>query len=287
MTVERRVQAPLLDLGLLRNRILVGATLAILIGAGTINALMYLLSLYFQDPASLGFSPLEAGLATLPATAGLVLVAPLVPRLAKKFGGRQVIGVGFVMTTAGFVAIGLADASWVYATFLLPLVAIAMGMGLSNGPSSSAATAAVPAEQVGEASGVSNMARYVGAAVATALAATIYGSVTANQRSDGASAADALASGLAAASWVMVVFSALGILLALVAIRRFRAQQGTMQDAAASAAAHLHTLPTTAARAPSPTPGHEASGGVSPDRTRAVAGARADRCRRSRRVALV
>ena len=144
MTVERRVQAPLLDLGLLRNRILVGATIAILIGAGTINALMYLLSLYFQDPASLGFSPLEAGLATLPATAGLVLVAPLVPRLAKKFGGRQVIGVGFVMTTAGFVAIGLADASWVYATFLLPLVAIAMGMGLSNGPSSSAATACGP-----------------------------------------------------------------------------------------------------------------------------------------------
>jgi MFS family permease len=246
VTVEHRVKAPLLDLGLLRNRILVGATLAILIGAGTINALMYLLSLYFQDPASLGFSPLEAGLATLPATAGLVLVAPLVPKLAKKFGGRQVIGVGFVIMTAGFVAIGLADASWVYATFLLPLVAIAMGMGLSNGPSSSAATASVPEEQVGEASGVSNMARYVGAAVATALAATIYGTVTANQRAAGASSGDALASGLSAASWAMVVFSALGILLSLVAIRRHRAAQGTTLDAAASAAAHLHTLPTTA-----------------------------------------
>ena len=73
---------PLLDLALLRNRILVGSTLAILIGAGTINGLMYLLSLYFQDPAALGFSPLEAGVATLPATVGLVVVAPLVPRLA-------------------------------------------------------------------------------------------------------------------------------------------------------------------------------------------------------------
>lgn len=38
---ERRVAAPLLDLALLRNRVLVGATIAILIGAGTINALMY------------------------------------------------------------------------------------------------------------------------------------------------------------------------------------------------------------------------------------------------------
>ena len=69
---------------------------------------MYLLSLYFQDPSTLGFTPLEAGLATLPATVGLVVIAPFVPRLAKRFGGRQVIGGGFALTTAGFVAIGLA-----------------------------------------------------------------------------------------------------------------------------------------------------------------------------------
>ena len=55
VAVERRVPVPLLDLALLRNRVLVGATVAILIGAGTINGLMYLLSLYFQDPNSLGF----------------------------------------------------------------------------------------------------------------------------------------------------------------------------------------------------------------------------------------
>src|SRR3954447_10530960 len=39
--VEGRVAVPLLDLALLRNRVLVGSTIAILIGAGTINGLMY------------------------------------------------------------------------------------------------------------------------------------------------------------------------------------------------------------------------------------------------------
>jgi EmrB/QacA subfamily drug resistance transporter len=243
---ERRVKVPLLDLALLRNRVLVGSTIAILIGAGTINGLMYLLSLYFQDPASLDFSPLQAGIATLPATVGLVVVAPLVPKLAHKLGGRQTIGAGFIIMTAGFAWIGFADGSWKYAAFLLPVIAIAVGMGLSNGPASSAATASVPAAQVGGASGVSNMARYVGAAVATALAATVYGTVIANQKDDGATASDALASGLSAAAWVMTAISALGILLAVVAIRRHRAAQGTILDAAASAAAHLHTLPTTA-----------------------------------------
>lgn len=243
---ERRVAVPLLDLALLRNRILVGSTLAILIGAGTINGLMYLLSLYFQSPDALGFSPLEAGIATLPATVGLVVVAPLVPKLAHQLGGRQVIGVGFILMTGGFVWLGFTEASWAYSAFLLPVLAIAVGMGLSNGPASSAATASVPQEQVGSASGVSNMARYVGAAVATALVATVYSSVQASRLDEGSSAGDALASGLAAAAWVMAVISALGILLALVAIRRHRAAQGTAQDAAASAAAHLHTIPTTA-----------------------------------------
>ena len=94
VAVERRVAVPMLDLAVLRNRVLVAATVAILIGAGTISGLMYLLSLYFQDPNSLGFTPLQAGLATLPATVGLVVIAPLVPRFAARFGGRQVIGVG-------------------------------------------------------------------------------------------------------------------------------------------------------------------------------------------------
>lgn len=243
--IEGRVAVPLLDLALLRNRILVGSTIAILIGAGTINGLMYLLSLYFQDPAALDFSPLEAGLATLPATVGLVVVAPLVPRLAAKFGGRQTIGVGFTITALGFVIVGLVDASWTYSAFLLPLVAIAVGMGMSNGPASSAATASVPENQVGGASGVSNMARYVGAAVATALAATIYATVIGNQTADGASQGDALASGLAAASWTMAIFSFLGVLMAFV-IARHRAAKGTLNDAAAAAAAHTHTLPTSA-----------------------------------------
>jgi EmrB/QacA subfamily drug resistance transporter len=245
VAVERRVELPLLDLSLLRNRVLVGATLAILIGSGTINALMYLLSIYFQNPDALGFSPLQAGLATLPATAGLVAVAPLVPKLAAHFGGRRLVALGFLITAGGFAALGFTDPSWRFLSFLLPLIAVAVGMGLSNGPASAAATAAVPANQVGEASGVSNMARYVGASVATALAASLYSSVIANRTTEGQSASDAVAAGLATASWVMAVISFSGVVMAVV-MRRHQRVRGTLADAAASAAAVSHTLPTSA-----------------------------------------
>jgi MFS family permease len=245
VAVEKRVAVPLLDLALLRNRVLVGSTIAILIGAGTINGLMYLLSLYFQNPDALGMSPLQAGLATLPATVGLVVVAPLVPRFAARLGGRQVVAIGFLITAVGFAVVGFTQPSWTYGLFVLPLIAIAVGMGLSNGPASSASTACVSEEQVGTASGVSNMARYVGAAVATALAATVNASVITNQTGSGHSQSDALASGLAAASWVMAVFSFAGVVMAVL-MGRHHAARGTLEDSAAAASAHLHTLPTTA-----------------------------------------
>ena len=173
----------MLDLALLRNRVLVGSTIAILIGAGTINALMYVLSLYFQDPSSLGFSPLQAGFATLPATVGLVVVAPLVPRFAARFGGPPGRGAGLRDHRGGLrgrrtrrTRTGCTRA------FVLPLIRSPSGWGMSNGPASSASTACVPADAGRRRRpGVSNMARYVGAAVATALAATIYSSVTADR----------------------------------------------------------------------------------------------------------
>ena len=245
VAVEKRVAVPLLDLALLRNVVLVASTIAILIGAGTINAVMYLLSLYFQNPDALGMTAFQAGLAMLPATVGLVLIAPLVPKLAARIGGRPVVAIGFLVTAIGFAVVGLVQASWNYLAFVLPLVAIAVGMGLSNGPASSASTACVPQKQVGSASGVSNMARYVGAAVATALAATINSSVINGRTADGAAMSDALASGLATASWVMAGLSAAGVVMAVL-LKRHPAARGTLQDAAASAAAPLHTLPTTA-----------------------------------------
>ncbi|HEX6681513.1 MAG TPA: MFS transporter, partial [Candidatus Limnocylindrales bacterium] len=183
--VERRVRAPLLDLNLLRNRALVAATLSILVGAGAINGIMFAVSLYFQDPAALRMSAMQAGLATLPVTAAAVILAPLIAPIAAKIGIRPTVLTGFVIMTVSFGALGFVKADWRYGMFVIPLVGIAIGMSLQNGPASSVSTSAVPPDQVGSASGVSNMARYVGAAVMTAIVAGIYSDVSANRLAAG------------------------------------------------------------------------------------------------------
>ena len=245
VTVEKRATAPLVDLKLLRNRVLVGATLAILIVAGTINALMYVTSLFFQNPDGLGLSAFEAGLATLPAAAGMIAITPAITPLASKFGAGRAVALGFLLAAVGFAWLAFVEASWAYGAFVLPLIVIAVGLGISNGPASSGSTSAVPADQVGSASGISNMARYVGAAVSVAAIAMIDNAVANNHREDGESSADALAAGLSAASLTMAIWSACGIALIALMARHKRRGRVRPVDRAAAAAATVHTIPTS------------------------------------------
>jgi EmrB/QacA subfamily drug resistance transporter len=241
--VEGRVEAPLIDLQLLRNRVLVGATMAILIVAGTINALMYLLSLYFQDQNGFGMSALKTGLATLPAAAVMIVITPFITPIAVKIGSRQAIGVGFAMAAIGFGWLAFVGSDWEYVAFVLPLVAIAAGLGLSNGPASSASTSSVPDNQVGQASGISNMARYVGGALFVAAAATVSTTAVDNQTAAGASAADALAAGLARSSLLMALICAGGVAFAFL-MGRHRGEPPKAVHRAAAAAVTAHTIPT-------------------------------------------
>src|SRR4051812_48538148 len=251
LRVERSASAPLVNLALLRNRVLVGATVAILIVAGTINALMYVLSLYFQDPAVFGMSALEAGLATLPAAAGMIAITPLITPLAGRIGGGAAVALGFGLAAAGFAALAFVQSSWTYAAFVLPLVALAVGLGVANGPASSGSTASVPRDQVGQASGISNMARYIGAAVAVAIVATIFNAVTNNHQAAGDSPGDALAAGLAAAPLTMATGAAAGVALVRL-LPGPRPLHARPSDRVAAAAATSYTTPVEPEAAPEP-----------------------------------
>lgn len=247
VAVERKVAAPLVDLRLLRNVVLVGATLAILIVAGAINALMYVLSLYFQDSAGFGMSALQAGLATLPAAAAMIAITPFITPFAVKIGPARAVAVGFALAAAAFGALAFVTASWSYAVFVLPLIVLSVGLGLANGPASSASTASVEADEVGAASGISNMARYIGGSLAVAAVATVYNTVTDNHLDEGASPSDALAAGVSRSALLLAIFCAAGILLAGF-VRRHRTRRPRPIDLAAAAAAPVHTIPTEPAR---------------------------------------
>jgi EmrB/QacA subfamily drug resistance transporter len=249
--VERRSKAPLVDLHLLRNRVLVGATIAILIVAGTINGLMYVLSLYFQNPNGLGMNAFETGLATLPAAAAMIAITPAITPLAVRIGAARAVVLGFGLAALGFGALAFVTESWTYAAFVVPLLVLSVGLGLANGPASSGSTSSVSADQVGQASGISNMARYIGAAVAVAAVAAIDNAVANNHRAAGASASAALAAGVSAAALAMAIMAAAGVLV-VVLLRRHHPTGTQPIDLAAAAAVSVHTIPARPQTVPAP-----------------------------------
>lgn len=80
---------------------------------------------------------LQAGLATLPAAAAMILITPAITPIAVRIGTRYAIALGFGLATTGFAALTFTDATWGYAIFVIPLIGIAAGFGLANGPASS------------------------------------------------------------------------------------------------------------------------------------------------------
>ena len=134
------------------------------------------------------------------------------------------------------------QASWEYWAFLAPLVGLSIGLGLANGPASSGSTSAVSADEVGQASGISNMSRYVGAAVAVAAVATVNNTVAVNHEAAGDSASEALAAGLASSALLMAILSAAGVLLVGL-MRRQKIARSRAVDRAAAAAITTHTIP--------------------------------------------
>ena len=126
---------------------------------------------------------------------------------------------------------------------------LSVGLGLANGPASSGSTAAVSADQVGSAAGISNMARYVGAAVAVAAIAMVNNAVANNHKDAGESAVRCArrgAGGLRADDGDLV---AAGVLL-IGLMRRHRPTGTPAVERAAAAAASTHTIPIEPAANP-------------------------------------
>ena len=122
---------------------------------------------------------------------------------------------------------------------------LAVGLGLANGPVvvGGDGVRARPTRSA-QASGISNMGRYIGAAVLTAVTAAISNSVRARHIAAGESPADAWATAFGRASIGLAVFCAVGIALALLVGRPRRGGKPTTAEYVAAAAGTAHTVPT-------------------------------------------
>jgi len=185
-TLARRGRVPLVSPLLLKNRQFVSGVSVVAIAAMTQMGLVFVLPVLLQG--MLGKDAFHAGLAMLPFSLAVLVAAPLAGVLAgkKNVPPRYLIQIGFVGVLAG--ALLLRSEVTVLATtrHLVPGMALfGLGFGLAFSQLANLTLSAVSVEEAGEASGVNNTFRQVGASLGQALiGALLIAALTSQLRSD-------------------------------------------------------------------------------------------------------
>ncbi|MFF8768909.1 MFS transporter [Kitasatospora sp. NPDC015120] len=202
---ERRVAEPLVDPRFFRSAPFTGATVTAVCAFASLGGFLFLNTLYLQDVR--GYSPMEAGLWTLPMAGMMLVCAPLSGRIVGARGPR----VPLVLAGLGLVASGLlltrlaADSP--PGLLLAAYGLFGFGFGFVNAPITNAAVSGMPRAQAGVAAAVASTSRQVGQSLGVAVIGTVVTS----------SVAGTVASGFAPAShagWYIVagLGAAIGIL---------------------------------------------------------------------------
>ena len=172
VVIERRSAEPLVRLSIFRVRTVRAANVVMFLVAAGLFAMFYFNTLYLQRV--LGYTALEAGLAFLPFTAGIIIGAGLSQSLVPKLGAREVPLIGMPMAVVGLLLFMRLQPDGTYLTDLFPGIMLAsIGMGLTFVPITLIATSGIPADDAGLASGLYNTSQQIGGALGLAILATL------------------------------------------------------------------------------------------------------------------
>ena len=124
---ETRAEHPMLPLRLFANRNRSASNLMMLFVAAAMFAMFYFLTLFLQDV--LGYSPLKAGLAFLPAAVLIIFSSIVIAQLIGRVGVRVPLIVGAAMIAGSFAWLTTLTVTSSYLDVLGPLIVLALGMG--------------------------------------------------------------------------------------------------------------------------------------------------------------
>jgi EmrB/QacA subfamily drug resistance transporter len=232
--LEVRQRAPMLDLGLFRNRTFSGANTAMLLVGLAMFGTFFYVSLYTQNV--LGWSPVQAGAAFLPTTLLVVVVAPQAGRLSDRVGSRWLVGVGMTLLAAMLLYYSTLGA---HASFwrLLPALLIGgVGMGMTMTPVTAAAMSSVPVDKAGVGSAVLNSMRQVGGSLGIAVMGAIVASSIASSLRAGDPQPIAFLHGFHDALRVASAIALAGAVVATAAIRTHAGEHASERERVLEAA---------------------------------------------------
>jgi EmrB/QacA subfamily drug resistance transporter len=170
---ESKAKEPVLPMRFFRSRGFAatsGVSIAMTFG---IFGSIFLLAQFFQTVQ--GYSPLEAGLRTLPWTGMPMLVAPIAGLLSDRIGSRPLMSAGLALQAVTLLWLSSTMAvDQPYSELIVPFVLGGTGMALVFAPAANAVLRAVRPHEAGQASGANNALRELGGVMGVAVLAAVF-----------------------------------------------------------------------------------------------------------------
>ena len=172
--VEGRTAHSLVPMSLFSSRVFSGTNVVTLLLYGALSVVFFLLGLVLQGP--LGYTPLQAGVATVPITLAMLLLSSRAGALAERIGPRIPMTVGPLLVAAAMLLLTRIQPDSSYVTDVLPgIVVFGLGLALTVAPLTATALGAVDDEHAGIASGVNNAVARTGQLLAVASVPVVAG----------------------------------------------------------------------------------------------------------------
>src|SRR3954462_2738128 len=174
LIAERRSPNPMMPLDIFRSRQFSAANLVTFAVYAALGGFFFLFVAFLQ--ISLGYSPIEAGAASLPVTVLMLLLSARSGALAQRIGARIPLPAGRLVIAAGLLLMTRINPGDSYLSSVLPAVIVfGLGLTLVVAPVTATVLAAADAEHAGIASGINNAVSRVGGLLAVAVLPVIAG----------------------------------------------------------------------------------------------------------------
>ena len=170
------IDNPILDVRLFTNRYFATAAGMISIAFFALFGFIFLITQYFQ--AVKGYTPLEAGVRTLPFAVVMAAFSPIAMMLSQRFGTRPVAVLGALLMSSGFGIVQWASVESGYWSLIVwSMSLMAVGLAFISGPCTQLIMDALDPDQAGAGAAVNDTTREIGGALGVAVLGSVLTSI--------------------------------------------------------------------------------------------------------------
>jgi EmrB/QacA subfamily drug resistance transporter len=172
---ELRVEHPLLPVRIFENLRFSAASVSVTSAFFALFGFVFLITQYFQ--LIRGYTPLQAGVRTLPVAFSIALASVVSPMLVHRIGTKLVVAGGLASMAIGFLWVSTASAATPYLEIVGQMILLGAGLGSTTAPATESIMGSLSVDKAGVGSAVNDTTRELGGTLGVAVVGSVFTSI--------------------------------------------------------------------------------------------------------------